>query len=100
MGNLAAAAASIVILQRAARRARDHSVTSLETKLNQLKAGTAHTEQQKEQHTVSETERLLEEIRGLNRGAFAGFWGNPVVGALLIPSGGTAIIELIHVLFR
>ena len=29
-----------------------------------------------------------------HRGAFVGFWQNPVIGALLVPSGGTVLIEL------
>jgi hypothetical protein len=98
--NLAVSAASIVILQRAARQARDQSARTLEEKINQLKAGAAVSEEQKKLHTIDETERMLQEIRGLHQGAFAAFWGNPVVGALLLPSGGTAIIEVLRLLSR
>ena len=89
------AAASVIILQRAARKARNLSMEILEQKLNQLKAGSAVTEAQMHQHDISETEALLHEIRSLKKGAFGGFWSNPVLGALLVPSGGTALIEII-----
>ena len=65
-------------------------------KLNQLKAGAATTETEKRQHDISETRELLDAIRNLKRGAFGGFWGNPVVGALLVPSGGAALVEIIR----
>ncbi len=94
--NLTVAAASIVILQRAARRARDASATSLEEKLHALRAAADVTIEDTKKRSVDEAQRLLDEIKGLNTGAFAGFWGNPVVGALLLPTGGTALIELIH----
>jgi hypothetical protein len=90
------AAVSVVILQRAARQARAQSMEILEQKLNQLKAGAVVTEAQKKQHDINETEALLDEIRSLKKGAFGGFWSNPVLGALLVPSGGTALIEIIQ----
>jgi hypothetical protein len=98
--NFVVAAASIVILQNAARRAREQSVQVLEEKLNQLRAGSAATEAQKKQHDISETEDMLNEIRTLKKGAFGGFWSNPVVGALLIPSGGTALVAIIQYLVK
>jgi len=98
--NFAVAAACVVILQRAARRARDQSLAALQEKLNQLKAGAAATEAQKKQHDIAETEELLDDIRRLKKGAFGGFWGNPVVGALLLPSGGTAVIEILRYLAK
>jgi hypothetical protein len=98
--NLAVAAASIVILQQAARKARDQSLQVLQEKLNQLKAGAAISEAQKKQHDIKETEELLDEIRSLRKGAFGGFWGNPVVGALLVPSSGTALIEILRYLIK
>jgi hypothetical protein len=94
--NFAVALASVVILQRAARRARDLSASNLEEKLNQLKAGTNATQEQWRQTAVTEGNRLLNEIRELNTGSFAGFWGNPVVGALLVPSSGGALLEIVR----
>ncbi len=93
--NLVVAVASIIILQHAARRARDISAANLESKLHELKVGTDVTSADTKRRSVDEAQGLLNEIKGLNTGAFAGFWGNPVVGALLLPTGGTALIGLI-----
>ncbi|MDB6023678.1 MAG: hypothetical protein JWQ04_3535 [Pedosphaera sp.] len=68
---------------------------SLESKLHELKVGTDVTPEDTKRRSVDEAQKLLNEIKDLNTGAFAGFWGNPVVGALLFPSGGMALIELI-----
>jgi hypothetical protein len=97
--NLVLAVAGVVILQRSARRARTLALASLQTKLDQLRGAAAITETQKAQNSLGQAEKLLEEIQGLDTGAFAGFWQNPLVGALLVPSGGTAVIELVQYLF-
>lgn len=93
--NLALAVASVVILQHAARRARTAGLERLETKLNKLKAEMAPSEVEKKSVAVAQAEQLLEEMMALRSGAFAAFWENPVVGALLLPSGGTALVELL-----
>ncbi len=99
MFNLLLASGGVFILQRAARRAQELAVSSLKTKLDRLREIVAVTEPQKTQNMFSQAERLLQEIQQLNTGAFAGFWENPLLGALLVPSGGSAIIELIQYLF-
>jgi hypothetical protein len=96
--NLAFAAGSGIILQRSARRARDLGLASLEEKLNRLRGAGARTDKEKEQHEVSQAEKLLDEIRNLRAGAFGSFWENPILGALLVPSGGTAAIEILSYL--
>jgi hypothetical protein len=93
--NFLVSAISIRILQTAAREAREQSVASLQEKLSQLKASAAVTVAQEKQKSIEEAEQLLQEIRGLNTGAFAGFWANPILGAFLIPSGGAALIHLL-----
>jgi hypothetical protein len=94
--NLALAAGGLIILQRSAKRSRVQAVVRLQTKLDRLREAVAVTETQKAQKALGQAEKLLDEIQELDTGAFAGFWQNPLVGALLVPSGGTAIIELIH----
>lgn len=98
--NMVLAAISIVILQRAARKARHLSMSILEDKLNQLKGSAVVTQAEKRQHDIIKTQELLNDIRSLKKGAFGGFWENPVVGALLVPSGGTALIEIIKFFMR
>jgi hypothetical protein len=94
--NFAVAVASVVILQRAARRARDRSARHLAERLKNFKASVEAMRGRKEEHDFAQAEQLLDEIRRLQGGAFASLWENPVVGAVLLPSGGTALIELIN----
>jgi hypothetical protein len=94
--HFAVALLSVIILQNAAKRARDASVASLEAKLQQARAAQAATEKERASLASDEGEKLLEEMRTLRSGALVGFAGNPVIGALLVPSGGTVIIELIR----
>ncbi len=44
--------------------------------------------------------KLLDELQSLDKGAFAPFWKNPLVGAILIPSGGSVLLELLAYLFK
>jgi hypothetical protein len=99
MLNLVLAAGGVFILQRAARRAQDLAVESLKSKLDRLRETIAVTDPQKAQNSLGQAERLLQEIQQLNTGAFAGLWENPLLGALLVPSGGSAIIEIARYLF-
>jgi hypothetical protein len=94
--HFAVALLSMVILQNSAKRARDACVASLEAKIQQARSAHAATDQERTTAALTEGEKLLEEMRGLRSGAFVGFAGNPVVGALLVPSGGTVVLELIR----
>jgi hypothetical protein len=87
---------SMLILQDVAKRARDASVRCLEAKLQQIRAANAATERELSALSMDDGERLLEEIKSLRAGAFAGLAGNPILGALLVPSGGTVILELVR----
>jgi low affinity Fe/Cu permease len=94
--HFAVALLSMVILQNSAKRARDASVASLEAKIQQARSARAVTEKERTTASLTEGEQLLEEMRGMRSGAFVGFAGNPVIGALLVPSGGTVLLELIR----
>lgn len=93
--NLSIAVGSAVILQRSALRAREIGLKCLNEKLQQLRGASAKTPAQKEEHDIKQAEELVDEIRKLNTGAFCTLWKNPILGALLVPSGGTAAVELI-----
>ena len=95
--NLLLAAISVIILQRAARKARDLGITSLSQKLNQRRQLAAKDEKV---HNVNVGDNLLKEIETLHSGAFVTLWENPVLGAILLPSGGMALIELLAYVFR
>ncbi len=90
--NLALAVASVVILRSAARKAKAAAEATLEAKVKRLQAECAPTPKQNE---ASQSEQLLDEIRHLRRGAFAPLWESPLLGAVLIPSGGTVLIQLL-----
>ncbi len=90
--NLTLAAASVVILQNAARKAKAEAEATLEAKVKQLQAAAAESETK---NNASQAERLLEEVRNLRRGAFVPFWESPVLGAILLPSGGTAFLQML-----
>jgi hypothetical protein len=90
--NLMLAAASVIILQNAARKAKSEAEATLATKVKRLQAATAESEVK---NNANQAERLLEEIRSLRRGAFVPFWENPVLGAVLLPSGGMAVVQML-----
>jgi hypothetical protein len=88
--NLLVAVSCILILQRAAIRARNRGIASLDAKLKSLRI----TIEKPPVAQFNLGERLLEDVRSIRRGAFVPFWENPAVGAILVPSGGVALLEL------
>jgi hypothetical protein len=90
--NFLIALASIVILQRAAKVAKNAAEESLAAKVKLLQAQTASNP---EANQASQAEKLLEDIRNLHRGAFASMWQNPVIGAVFLQSGGLTLIQLL-----
>ncbi len=94
--NLLLAVWSVLILQRAARRARALGIESLEIKLNHLERSEAKSE---EAQSIQQGKKLLEEMRELRSGAFVPAWENPILGAILVPSGGTVLIEILTQMF-
>jgi hypothetical protein len=52
-----------------------------------------------EVQSIQQGKKLLEEMRELRSGAFVPMWENPIVGAILVPSGGTVLIEILTQLF-
>jgi hypothetical protein len=87
---------SVIMLQQAAAKAKRIGIARLAQKLEKVEAEAAGP--QKHRAIVGDT--LLTEIKDLKTGAFAPFWDNPLVQALLIPSGGTAFFEVLLYLFR
>ncbi|MCW5889287.1 MAG: hypothetical protein KIT14_01910 [bacterium] len=90
--NLGLSIVSVVILQRAAQSARAQAEASLTAKVKRAQGLVAAS---REKIDATQAERLLDEIRALDRGAFVGFWQNPALGAVLVPSGGTALVQLV-----
>ena len=95
--NLALAAASMIILQNAALKARDAGMETLRAKVEAAEQKAAPTP---EANQAAVGRKLLEELQSLDKGAFAPFWQNPLIGAILIPSGGSVVLELLAYLFK
>lgn len=93
--NLLLAFSSILVLQKAAQHAKEKAEESLNAKVKQLQRSAAHTPQQQKEADVRLAEDLLQEVRGLQRGAFVPFWQNPVVGAVFLSSGGTTALQIL-----
>jgi hypothetical protein len=91
--NFGLSIASVVILQSAAQAARNRAVESLTAKVKRAEAAVAETPQRND---AAQAEKLLDEIHNLRRGAFVGFWQNPALSAVLVPSGATMVIQLLQ----
>jgi hypothetical protein len=95
--NLTLAAASMIILRNAALKARETSLKNLRA---QVAAADQDAAPSPRANQAAVGHRLLNEIESLDTGAFAPIWENPVIGAILIPSGGSVLIELLANLFH
>ena len=95
--NLALCAASMLILRQSALRAREIGLENLRSQVEALERE-ANPSSTANQAAVGR--RLLDELKELDKGAFAPIWQNPVVSAILIPSGGSVLIELLAYLFH
>jgi hypothetical protein len=89
--NFCIALASVLILQRAARRAKNAAEERLTAKVKQLQAQIAPSAALND---AAQAEKLLEEIRKIRRGAFVPFWENPVLGALMVGPGGLTVLQM------
>jgi hypothetical protein len=89
--NLVWSSVCVVVLQKAARKAKARAEESLEARVKALQASVAPTPAQ---NNASQAEDLLSDLRRIRRGAFVPFWQNPVVGAILLAPGSTVILEL------
>jgi hypothetical protein len=95
--NLTLAAASLIILRNAALKAREASLKNLRA---QVAAADQDAAPSPRANQAAVGHRLLNEIESLDKGAFAPIWESPLIGAILIPSGGSVLIELLSNLFR
>ena len=89
-------AGSVIMLQRAVRKAQRIGISRLKEKVEQAMRASAPS---REAHKADTAQKLLEEVQQLNSGAFAPFRQNPLAGAILTPSGGTAFLQLLLYLF-
>jgi hypothetical protein len=85
-------------LQRSARRARQRALARLEER--RLRLLGSHQPQGQEWATQAQVAAMREEVRALDRGAFANWSANPVLGALLLPFGGAGAAWLIDLILQ
>lgn len=90
--NLIFSLLGFLLLYHSANKARAQALENLEAKVKQA---SAFASPEPSENDAKQAHALLEELRGIRKGAFAGFWESPILGALLIPAGGSVIFELI-----
>ena len=95
--NLSLCVASMVILRNAALKARDTSLENLRARVAAVQQEAAANPKANQ---AAVGQRLLKELETLDKGAFAPLWDNPLVGAILIPSGGSVLIEVLSHVFH
>jgi hypothetical protein len=89
--NFGLALASIFILQRAAKDARDDAIERLGAKVKNSQAA----QKTPAEMNADEGAKLLQEIRDIKEGAFVPFWQSPAVGAFFLSSGSFTIVEIL-----
>ena len=89
--NLLLVIGSVIMLRTSARKAQEVGIVRLKAKVQQERQATRTVSEQQ----ADVAQKLLDEVQNLRKGAFVPFWQNPVVGAILVPSGGTALLEVL-----
>lgn len=79
-----------VVLQRTAERTRRRAVETLNRKLDAVKQG----DQRKAKDAVQVYEAAIRRIEGTHEGAFMSLFENPILRAVLLPTGGTTLVAL------
>ena len=83
------AACSALELRLLAKQARKRALRGLRLKLRKIS-------RTQEKGRAEAVEQLIKEVEAERRGAFGGMVTNPVLGALLIPSGGLGVFNLLE----
>ena len=86
-----------------AKAARRKSLKRLRRKLfvRRIKENTANAESKPPlsvKSSVTALEQVITQIENMNRGAFVGIWEQPVLRAVLLPSGGAGVWALLQLL--
>jgi hypothetical protein len=90
--NVAVAVSSAWLLQRSAKRVKENALAAVDKlivpRLGEKKGGLR-----------TKLERIKQDIAGMRSGAFASFYQNPVIRALLIPLGGGGGLAALQAIF-
>ena len=82
-----------LVLRHTAEKARRKAIDNLEARLLVVRRTDG------DERRAKPIGQLVEEIKAMREGAFSPYTENPVLGAILIPLGGTGIVSLIQYLF-
>ncbi|MHC4623930.1 MAG: hypothetical protein ACYS4W_08510 [Planctomycetota bacterium] len=77
-----------VKMRRSAEKARNQAMSRLQTNLVGIEGW--------DKARAKKIKAMIEEIRSIKQGAFSPFSENPVIGAILIPSGGVTLLALLE----
>ena len=95
--NLCLCAASMLILRQSAFKAREAGLATLKARVEETEKENTPDPKARQ---ASVAKKLLDELETLDKGAFAPIWESPLLGAILIPSTGTVLLELLPYLFK
>jgi hypothetical protein len=84
---------SAMLLRLSAKRARRTALARVGERISQAK-------QQGNLRRADELERVMNEIKSVQDGAFSRFRDNPIIAAVLIPSGGMGALAVIELVVR
>ena len=87
--NIAWAVSSAVVLQRSAKAAKAQALESLRQKMCRLPESGSELR-------LYRFTKMREDISALNSGVFAGYFNNPILGALSLPLAGTVIAFIVQ----
>jgi len=80
------------MLRRRAEKLRADILVRLDLKI--------HAAKPPDQKHKESLQRLFEEVKGIQKGAFALYYQNPVIQSLLVPVGGFGGVSLIELLSK
>ncbi len=95
--NLAVAVYCAIRLPIEAQQARQKCLQRLRGKLFERRVAEGR-KKEFERSSVSALEQVIKQIETMNRGAFVGIWEQPVLRAVLVPSGGAGVWALLGLL--
>ena len=85
---------SSMFLRREARSARSIVLSELK----KIKTGWITDEKKKSELVM--IDNVIDQIQQMNRGAYSNIANNPIIHAILVPSGGLGIVTILQFLFR
>lgn len=83
-----------IVLQRTAERTRGRAIESLQRKLDAVRLG----DSARDKEAAPVYEAAIRQTQNVSHGAFMSFVDNPLLRAVLLPTGGTTLMALLQYL--